>query len=219
MTAEWLLAWSAWWSGSSHGRHGGVAPREALGEEPQGRAAAAGPRMKARGVKSSAVARRAWDATLKREVGMVRAPGEAEAKRHTTRRILREARAGSGPRVDELEQRKRARLERLELTNAWDEPLAEETKGRMALAKLMLESAEEQRAMGSFVMAAARPSRYPGRMFVCAATGRAAKYKDPTSHLRFADRRALGLLKESLPPWVRQTPLTPYWDAVDEIQQ
>jgi len=171
---------------------------------------------KGKGVRSNASARKAWDATMKKEVGVTRAPGEVVQKKHTTRRIIRETRVA--PRVDELEHKKRARLERLELTNAWDavEPADGPNK---RLLRVLLEDVEEQRQLGSFVRAAACPSRYPPAMHVCAVTGKPARYKDAATHLRFADRRALAVLRENLPAWVKQTPASPYWDAVDEVLQ
>ena len=170
---------------------------------------------KGKGVRSNASARKAWDATMKKEVGVARAPGEVVQKKHTTRRIIRETRAA--PRVDELDHKKRARLERLELTNAWDAVEPVDGPRRHALHRVVLDQAEEQRQPGSFVRAAARPSRYPPTVRACVVTGKPARYKDPATQLRFADRRALAVLRENLPAWVKQTPASPYWDAVDEV--
>jgi len=163
-------------------------------------------------------------------------------KKHTTRRIIRETqeRTRHVAGVDELELKKEARLERLELTNAWDavdsadvahvdddsdqdikrRKKAKEVGRRPAksLAKILLADEAEQRRSGSFVQAMVLPSRHPS-IPVCNATGRVGKYCDPASQLRYADRRALATLRETTPAWVKTTPVAPYWDAIKIINE
>jgi hypothetical protein len=52
------------------------------------------------------------------------------------------------------------------------------------------------------------------RQAVCDATGKPAKYTDPVSGLQFADPKALAMLREQMPSWVKATAISPYWDAV-----
>jgi len=185
--------------------------------------------------------RQAWDDTMREEVGVTNIPGLTPVKRHTTR-AMKDRMAAKKKNVhggvDELEFKRLARLERLELTNAWD-PLEKaidvaddqdssgderkrrrvEKKSSAALKKqLFLSDVLMAEGANEFVKAQARKSTRPCPERVCDVTGKLGRYRDPLTGLWVHDRRSLALLNEQVPAWLKATALSPYWDAIKTVQ-
>ena len=184
--------------------------------------------------------RQAWDNTMREEVGMTNIPGQTPVKRHKTRAMIERhtaKRQNVHGGVNELEFKRIARLERLELTNAWD-PLEraldsnqddqgssgdERGKRRKSekrtVAKKQIFLADVLLAEGpnDFVRAQARKSSRPCSERVCDVTGKLAHYRDPLTGLYVHDRRALMMLREQVPAWMKDTAISPYWDVIKTI--
>ena len=184
----------------------------------------------------------AWDATMREEVGM-NIPGQPLNKRRLTRSAkdrtssLKKQNVHGG--VSDLEFKRRARLERLELTNAWDpiersldqayddggDSSGEESKKRRRTEKRNANSRKQifladvilSEGLNDFVKAAARKSTRPALNRVCDVTGKVGRYQDPLTGLFFYDRKALAIMREQVPSWMKQTAISPYWDAIKNV--
>lgn len=144
--------------------------------------------------------------------------------------------------LSELAFKRQSRLERLELTNCWD-PLERSdllnarsmeddsdddmhskrkkrssanysNKKQLFLADVLL----QEGATSEFVRTQARPSMRPIPERICDVTGKVAKYCDPVTGLNVADRKAIALLKEQVPSWLKATAISPYWDAISSLK-
>lgn len=86
---------------------------------------------------------------------------------------------------------------------------------RLFLADVLLKDANSM----EFVNAMARkPVGRSARAVVCEVTGRPGRYKDPVTGLWVADARALAMLREQVPGWLKHTAISPYWDAVQTLR-
>jgi len=88
---------------------------------------------------------------------------------------------------------------------------------KLSLVEAVLSEPRDAPGDADWVSAAVPPSRYPAAP-ACDATGRRARYRDPNTGLRFADRRAHALLEQAEPAWYRALSVAPYWEAVAQIR-
>ncbi|KAH9261690.1 hypothetical protein BASA81_000346 [Batrachochytrium salamandrivorans] len=86
---------------------------------------------------------------------------------------------------------------------------------RLFLAEVLLKDGNSM----EFVNAMARkPVGRSANAVVCEVTGRPGRYKDPVTGLWVADARALAMLREQVPGWLKHTAISPYWDAIQTLQ-
>jgi len=182
----------------------------------------------------------AWDITMREEVGIVRKGAQKTVTKRLKTRSAKERSSSKRQNVhggvSELQFKRISRLERLELTNAWD-PLertddqyhddggsSDEERRRRKVDrksnKRQIFLADVLAAEGNcdFIKATARKSKRPCPDRVCDVTGKVGRYCDPVTGLFVHDRKALLMLQEQVPGWLKAIAISPFWDTITSLQ-